>query len=168
MNTNKTEHSYSYFELMQAINIFTLKHHDGEYKSWPLASELLLAGNATSKRISGYCLEAQYRCGSHYLFITSWDCPFEESYEIILTNENLDLVDQKNIGTMYKSTWLKQHEVVTENQLLLHFDDGFRVRVTVNGGMILEQQLADSSYCPHPNYAATLKISKATKWWKFW
>jgi hypothetical protein len=155
-------------ESMEALDIFTLERHDGEYKSWPQASELLLFGNATSKRIPGYCLEAQYQCGCHYLFITSWNCPFEECYEVILTNENFDLVDQKGLGAMYMYTWLEQHEIMSENQLLLHFDNEFKVRVTINGGVILEQQLADYSYCQYPYYATTPQISKATKWWKFW
>jgi hypothetical protein len=156
---------------MDAINIFDLKRHDGEHKSWPLVSELLLSGNATNKTISGYCLEAQYRCGSHYLFITSWDCPFEEFYEIILTTESLDVVAQDRIGAMYTETWLEHHEVVAENQLILHFDNDFKVRVTIETGLILEQKLPDSPYFPYPgsiDLNATLKTSKVNRWWKFW
>jgi hypothetical protein len=156
---------------MKAINIFTVKPHEGEYESHPLVIELLLRGNATSKTIPGYSLELQYRYGSQYLFMTSRDGTFDESYHIVLTNENLDLVDRKNIGDMYMATWLEGHEVVAENQLLLHFDSDFKVRATINGGLILEEKLKDSSYCSYSSsldYTAKPKTAKTTNWWKFW
>jgi hypothetical protein len=157
---------------MEAINTFDLKRHDDKYKSWPLVSELLLSGNATNKTISGYCLEAQYRCGKdYYLFITSWDCPFEECYEIILTTESLDVVAQDKIGAIYTQTWLEHHEVVAENQLLLHFYNNFKVRVTIETGLILEQKLPNSPYFPYPgslDLNATPKTSKVSRLWKFW
>jgi hypothetical protein len=154
---------------MEATSTFTLKRHHGEYESWPRESELLLYGNATGKSIPGYVLEAQYRCGSHYLFVTSWECLFEDSLEVVLTDECFDLVDRKAVGAMYTTTWLERHEVIAEYQLLLHCDNELKIRVTANGGVTLEQKLAgDSSYRPYPTDVAATRKPGATTWRKLW
>ncbi len=154
---------------MEATSTFTLKRHHGEYESWPRESELLLCGSATGKSIPGYVLEAQYRCGRHYLFVTSWECLFEDSLEVVLTNESLDLMDRKAVGAMYTTTWLERHEVVGEDQLLLHCDNEFKIKVTANGGVTLEQKLAtDSLYRPYPTEVAAPRKPEAATWWKLW
>lgn len=144
---------------MKALAAFSLKPHQGERETWPLESELLLDSRPTGKSIPGYVLDAQYRCGGRYLFVTSWDCLFEESLEVILTDEAFKLVERRSIGAMYTSTWLEHHEPVGEHQLLLHCDDDFQILITVQGTLKVEQKSALVRTAGQPPRKA---------WWKLW
>ena len=157
---------------MEATSTFSLVRHEGEYRSWPLETGLLSDGQACGMTIPGFVLEAQYRCGDQYLFITSWDCPFEESLTIVLTNAALKVIDKKSIGAMYASVWLERHEVVEPNQLLLHCDNGLQYKVTVAKRLQLERiDPTAPSFNSHPQLEESLKenLKKPVgSRWKFW
>jgi hypothetical protein len=137
---------------MKPLNMFSFRSHSGPQESWGLESELLLNGKATGKTIPGFILEAQYRHASGYLFVTSWDCG-EDCLDVILTNEDLKGLDCKKIGAMYHSTLLESHEVLAENQVLLHCDNDFLIRVTVDNGLLLHQMYGElKEFILYPNH----------------
>jgi hypothetical protein len=157
---------------METLRAFSLKPHDGEYETWPLTSELLRDANPTGKRLPGYVMEAQYRCGDgRYLFVTSWDCLFEESLEIILTDADFKGVDRKSLGAMYSSTWLEHHEPVDAQRLKLLCDNRLEVVVTVGKKLKLEKRTVDPDTVP-PGSGGPLPRAavepKRMPWWRFW
>jgi hypothetical protein len=155
---------------MQPLTTFSLQKHAGPYESWPLVSGLLREGIGVGKNVPGYVLEAQYRCHVGYLFVTSWDCPFEEQLEVVLTDERFDILDSRSIGAMYDSTWLMSHEPLGDSQLLLHCDNDWDVRVTVTPTLQLDHRPAGSdSFAPYPVRSAFVRrVSMGKPWWKFW
>lgn len=153
---------------MESLNTFSLKPHLGPRESWGLESELLSGGKSTGKSIPGYRLEAQYRSASGYLFVTSWDCG-EDSLSVILTDGDLCVLDRKSIGAMYDSTWLENHEILSGNQVLLHCDNDFLIRVTVDLGLSLHQKYGElPDFIPYPTEETTIERSKDKPWWRLW
>jgi hypothetical protein len=153
---------------MKPLNIFSFRSPTGPQESWGLESELLLNGKATGKTIPGFILEAQYHYASGYLFVTSWDCG-EDCLDVILANEDLQVLDQKCIGAMYDSTYLESHEVLAENQVLLHCDNNFLIRVTVDNGLLLHQMYGElKEFMPYPNIAPAKDKNWNKPWWNFW
>jgi hypothetical protein len=56
-------------------------------------------GKPTETQVRGYTLCAQYRCGTHYLLVTDWACPFEEQNEFLLLRaSDLKIISTRNIG----------------------------------------------------------------------
>jgi hypothetical protein len=153
---------------MKLLRTFSLRAHEGPQSSRGLESELLLNGDATGKRIPGYILEAQYCCQPGYLFITSWDCG-DDSLDVVLTNGDLHVLDRKSIGAMYDSTRLESHEVLSENEVLLHCDNNFSIRVTAGSdGLFLHQRYGElKEFIPYPS-TAPAKKTESKPWWKFW
>jgi hypothetical protein len=131
---------------MEAIKSFALAKHNGPYESWPLETEVLKTGIPTKRKLPGYILEGQFQHRDFYVFVTSWDCMFEESLEIVLTDSDLNVLDRQSIGAMYSATWLESCEVVRDEALLLQCDGGLRVHITlVSGQLQLEKTFAVSS-----------------------
>ncbi|WP_295458404.1 hypothetical protein [uncultured Thiodictyon sp.] len=153
---------------MEAIANFTLAKHDGPYESWPLATEVFRDGVATGRKLPGFVLDAQYEHGGFYLFVTSWDCPFEESLEVVLTDSDLRIVDRKSIGVMYSSTWLEACEVVSANQLRLQCDSDRVFRVTVQSGRLSLKRLHAGADSTASLLRAGARRATATPWWRFW
>ena len=116
---------------MRLINSFTLVQHLGEYEQWPLATEVLLDGQASGKQIPGYVIEAQYAHDNYYLLVTSWDCPFEEAQTFVLLSHDLSVLDKKTIGAAYSSIWLQGHEPQGENAVMFHCDGDLDVLATI-------------------------------------
>ncbi|MCL2524481.1 MAG: hypothetical protein FWF20_01550 [Betaproteobacteria bacterium] len=123
---------------MELISDFALEQHAGPYESWGLSSRLLRNGVATDVLLPGYVLEAQYRHSRGFLFLTSWDCPFEEALDIVTTAADLKILGRKRIGAPYASYWLESHEVLNERQVLLQSKGSPEFRVTVFPRLILE------------------------------
>jgi hypothetical protein len=88
---------------MQAIDTFALSKHNGAYEQWPQHTPLLADGANTGKCVPGYVIEAQYRCGEHYLLINSWDCPFEEAQTFLLLSSSFDVLYEETLGAPYAS-----------------------------------------------------------------
>ncbi|MBD9354708.1 hypothetical protein [Methylomonas albis] len=118
---------------MQAIEIFSLKSHAGEYQDWPLRTQLLINGLATSSYVPGYRLLHQFKTSAdEYLLICDWDCPFEEATEIILLGSQLNVLAVRSLGVPYGSFWLDEVLVLDNVNLKLTFfrDEHWQVTVT--------------------------------------
>lgn len=63
-------------------------------------------------------IDAQYRCRGYYLLVTSWDCPFEESYEFLLLSEDLRVVSKKRLGVWYSTEDIEAHWSISESEVL--------------------------------------------------
>ena len=115
---------------MHAIDEFSLQ-------AGGQGSRLLRAGVDAGTELPGCVLDAQYRHDGGYLFVTSWDCPFEETLNVIVTDPALRIVAQMAIGVPYATVWLEGHEATPEGRLLLRCADG-DYRVTVAPRLLLE------------------------------
>jgi hypothetical protein len=128
-------------QLMDIVTLFSLKRSPESSASREIHTELLFNGVATGTNIPGYVLEAQYHCRQLYIFVTSWDVPFEDYLTIVLLNEDLVIIDKKSVGAaMYTNTWLESHEAMSDSQLLLRCDNKLLIRVTVNRCKLLLHQ----------------------------
>lgn len=140
---------------MEAIHLFGLVKHPGEYDSWPLETELLKEGVPTGRFVSGHVLEAQYKCGDHYLLVTSWDCPFEDSLDFILVSEDLRTRSKKHVGVAHASVWLEGHAPISANEALFNCGGDLDVLITVRPkrpwgvGSLLRKQLIHKQGAPH-------------------
>ena len=92
---------------MREITDFSLERHAGEYETWPGRSRLLRDGVPLSLTLPGYTLLRQYRTVDGYLFVTDYDCPYEEVVNFILTDKKLGrILGERSVGWMYASFWL--------------------------------------------------------------
>lgn len=106
---------------MQAIDLFSLEQHQGDYASWPLSSQLFHHGQPTATRLPGYGFEAQYRCAAGYLLITHEDCPFEEANHFLLLDEHFRLLARQDLAHAYASHLLHAHWAISPWALRLHY-----------------------------------------------
>ena len=83
------------------ITTFSLEVHEGPYESWPAKSKLLADGAWTGERVPGCSIERQYTCDRHYLLVTSYDCPFEESQNFLLLDSRFRVVAKRFLGAPY-------------------------------------------------------------------
>jgi hypothetical protein len=122
---------------MDLINNFSLARHPGEYNTWPLASRLLFQARDTGTAIKGYAVEAQYRWREGYLLITSWECPFEESNNFTLLDNNFRPVASNSLCVPYASFLLQKHWPVSANELRLHYDEKlfYTLRIAEKDGL---------------------------------
>jgi hypothetical protein len=119
---------------MERVDVFSLAKHEGPYESWPLETALLNDGRPTGTRVPGYVVEAQYRHGSRYLLVISWDCPYEEAQEILLLSEEGRILSRKHVGAPYNSVWINAHnghEVIDERSVVLHSGTDLDIVVSV-------------------------------------
>lgn len=86
---------------MKRIKQFSLRRHDGSREEWPTRSNLLVNGQSTSTKIPGYELLQQFEIPAGYLLVTDYDCPFEETVNLILLNRNLRILSCQSIGSSF-------------------------------------------------------------------
>lgn len=89
-----------------------------------LNSSLLYKGQETGVDVQGIVLDHQFSLSDGYVLVTSWDCPFEEGYEVSLLNREMKLVSHKSIGPIYSSYQLDSMEVVGKSAFRLLFTNG--------------------------------------------
>jgi hypothetical protein len=90
--------------MLQEIDIFSLETHDGPYEKWPLKTRLFKHGTPTTLTLPGYILLHQYKTkAGYFLFVTDWDCPYEEMTHFILTDEHLRIRSSRQLGGPYVS-----------------------------------------------------------------
>lgn len=106
---------------MQALTVFSLAPHSGPYEKWPVLTPLLRDGVPTGAEIPGYVIEAQYRCEHGLLLITSYDCPFEESNDFLLLDDDYRILARKSLVVPYGSFLLNAHWPVSAQALRLHY-----------------------------------------------
>jgi hypothetical protein len=107
--------------MLEPITTFTLAAHDGAYEDWPLRTPLLADGALTRTTVPGYVIDGQYRCDDGYLLITSWDCPFEESYDFLLLSDDFTQLSRASLGVPYGTYLLHAHWPIDERSVRLHF-----------------------------------------------
>jgi hypothetical protein len=117
---------------MQPIDKFTLQVHEGPYDKRPLTSQLYYQGKATITRVPGYCIEKQFACQDYFLLLINWDCPFEESYEIVVLNADFQLIEKRSIGTPYTSYNLSDVCLVSKNSYRLVFNSDAVFKLQIN------------------------------------
>ena len=71
-------------------------------------SATLVAGDRSLGRIDGLAIEAQIKCPTGYLVITSDDTPYEEVLHFILLNDAMERIDQLDLGKVYQAGMLRQ------------------------------------------------------------
>jgi hypothetical protein len=123
--------------MLEPITSFSLASHDGPYESWPLRTPLFNNGVATRTQIPGFVLDAQYRCADGFLLITSWDCPFEESYDFSLLGHDYALLARASLGVPYGTFLLHAHWPLDDQSLRLHFytDLIYTLRISPPSGL---------------------------------
>jgi hypothetical protein len=106
---------------MQSISSLSLEQHEGPYEQWPSLTRLFLDGRDTQQKVPGYLIEGQYRCDAGYLLILSQDCPFEESCDGLLLDEQFNTLARTGLGAPYCSFLLNTHWPLSATSLRLHF-----------------------------------------------
>lgn len=89
---------------MRATTTFSLERHAGEYATWPPRSRLIHDGAVLPLTLPGYTLLRQYAAVDGYLFVTDYDCPFEEKTCFILVDKSLNrILSERGFGWIYAS-----------------------------------------------------------------
>lgn len=118
---------------MRPISSFGLEQHAGEYKNWPLRTELLRDGQKTGVKVPGFQILHQFeRENGEFVLVTDWDCPFEEATEILLLGPSLRVLCRKTFGAPYYSWLLMGVNVKGADTLELDFgEDGILRQVSI-------------------------------------
>jgi hypothetical protein len=117
---------------MQLINSFSLQKYTGEYKTWPLETQLLLNEIPTKTFLLGFQLLHQFELSSgEFLLISDWDCPFEEATEVLLLNADLILAARHTFSVPYGSFNLEDLQLIDDANLKLIFYDNDCRQVTI-------------------------------------
>lgn len=117
--------------MFEEVVNFSLLPHEGPESTWGGKSILLFNGVLTKTEVPGYVIERQFKYNEHYLIVTSYNCPFEESNEFILLNSNLKTISKRSVGNWYGSYWLKDVTPLNRNKLLINFKNDFQVVLKV-------------------------------------
>lgn len=121
---------------MKEISLFSFKKPHSPYEAWKLESELLMNAKHTNICIPGFFIEAQYAYKNLYLIVTSWNCCYEDSLEILLLSKELQVISKKHIGQIYSSVLLESHEVIAEDRVLFHCNHGLDILITAKSGLL--------------------------------
>jgi hypothetical protein len=107
--------------MLTPITRYSLANHEGEYNDWPLTTLLIIDGVPSTYRVPGYVLDAQYQWNDNVVLITSWDCPFEESYDFLLLDREHTIVSRKSLGAPYGTYLLHGEWPHDDLSIRLHF-----------------------------------------------
>jgi hypothetical protein len=106
---------------MKQIKAFSLAKHEDPYEKWPRLTRLYFNGADTGSEIPGYIVEGQYRCSDGYLLITSHDCPFEESNDFLLLDDDFQILARNQLAVPYGAFLLNAHWPISSHSLRLHY-----------------------------------------------
>ena len=106
---------------MERIEAFSFATNLGPQDGWPATTRLFYEHRDTGTDIPGFTIEGQYRCNDGYLLITSFDCPFEESNEFILLDNEFNKIAQHLLFAPYYSFSLHAHWPIGPRSLRLHY-----------------------------------------------
>ncbi len=121
---------------MKEINLFSFKEPSISYEIWKLESELLQDNKPTNRSIPGFFIEAQYSYKNLYLLVTSWNSSYEDSLEILLLSDDLQVLNKRHIGQIYSSVVLESHEVLAEDQIIIHCNNEIDLEITAKSGLL--------------------------------
>jgi hypothetical protein len=108
---------------MQIVSLLSLEKHAGPYEKWPRLSRLYADGKDTGKKIPGYEIVGQYKCQDGYLLITSQDCPYEETNDFLLLNDEFDVVAKNCLGLVYSSFLINDHWPISNTAIRIHYHE---------------------------------------------
>ena len=86
---------------MKRVERFSLVPYEAPHEEGPERSKLLVDGRPTSTKVPGYEILHQFEIPAGYLLATDFDCPFEETVNLILLDHNYRLVSYKSIGATF-------------------------------------------------------------------
>ena len=119
---------------MDPIHSFSLEKHSGPYASWPSKTRLYFNRADTATTVSGYVIDGQYKAGSCYLLIISYDCPYEESFDFLLLNAEFEVVAKSDLTPpMYSTYLLNTHWPVSASAIRLHYYDSEIYELAIEG-----------------------------------
>lgn len=118
-------------KMIEEIKKFSLAKHEGPYENWPSKTDLFFDGKPTGKKIDGYVIEKQFKIDDYYLIITSYDCPFEETNNFILLNNNFSVEHKKWIGRPYNSFCIKDAVPINDYKILILFIGDLKVTLHI-------------------------------------
>lgn len=121
--------------LAEKIDSFSIEPHPDARRqdNEALESRLLFEGRDTGYFIKGIQLDQrQYRTQHYYLVFSNWDCPHEESCEISLISNRLNVVASRTIGAWYNSYWLESVEAIAPDEFLLGFGEDTNFQLSIN------------------------------------
>lgn len=116
---------------MNVIHRFTLEQHEGPTDKWPLYSRLLCGGEWTGVSLPGYALLHQYETPYGYIFVTDYDCPFEEITNFVLVSKRLRVLSCRWLGAMYDTFLLDGIEWVDDRTFIATIYKDCRWRFTI-------------------------------------
>ena len=110
---------------------FTLEKHDGPYESWGETSALLLDGERTRLRLHGHQLLHQIECPTGFLFVTDYDCPFEEATCFTLVSPVFKRLSYRCFGAPYASCLLQALVLLRDGSINVLLDGGGPRKLTI-------------------------------------
>lgn len=117
---------------MNLIDKFSIQEYEGEYEKRPLKSLLYYCGEALGTKVSGYVVEKQFELAYYFLLLISWDCPFEEGYEIIVINKLQKIVGNYSFTPFYNGYNLCAVAELSKNHFKLTFNESDNFEVIIN------------------------------------
>jgi len=106
------------------VDHFELAKHEGPYASWGGKSDLLLGGRKTGLRLDGYQLLHQIECSAGYLFVTDYDCPFEEMTWFTLVSPTFKRLSYRWFEAPYASCILTDLVLLKDGGINFVLDGG--------------------------------------------
>lgn len=116
---------------MTPTTCFTLETHDGPYESWGETSALLRNGETTQLRLHGQQLLHQIECPAGFLFVTDYDCPFEEATCFTLASPALRRLSYRRFGAPYASCMLQALVLLRDGSINVLLDGGGPHKITI-------------------------------------
>jgi hypothetical protein len=114
----------------QTFSIRPIPDPDIKGRAWQ--SRLVVEGEATSTRVMGVELEAQYRIGDRHLLLLDDGTPFEGGMHAYLLGPNLEIVDRRDLGLPYNPGFLHGIHTVGPREVEFSFfseNDTWRLAV---------------------------------------
>lgn len=91
--------------------------------------ELLLCGNPTGITLPGAVFEAALRVGGYLVVFTTDDCPFEESLNVILLNNSLEVLENVSLWAWYSTGSFLLQTAKTDQSIFFRFMGDWRVEI---------------------------------------
>ena len=112
---------------MNRAGSFSLENHPGPYEKWPGSSRLLLGGKSIGLDLPGYALRFQTQLTFGHLFVSDYDCPYEELTSFLLVSSDFRIVSRRFLlGVLFRSM-----ERTDDRQWVIEFHESPRYKLTL-------------------------------------
>ncbi len=116
-------------QLQQAV--FSTKQVSGNDGKIAPVSQIFLNGMASDKSLVGACLEACFKTQTGYLVFMTENCPFEETLDIHLLDEHLNVLDSASLFWPYNTGKFRLLKKMEPNIVTFKFFDSAEWMVRV-------------------------------------